>query len=452
MLHHADTHVLPDGFKEQMENLLKDENEYTQFIESYNENPNYGLRTNTLKVTPDKLSSMLNLGEKVSWCESGFYFTEDDRPSKSPFYAAGLYYIQEPSAMLPAVLLDVRQNQKVLDLCGAPGGKTTFLAERLNETGLLVANDISATRCQALRQNLELFGVKNAVVTAENPDKLAKVFPSFFDRVLVDAPCSGEGMFRKSPELIKQWEKGREFCETQSQILESAAKMVADGGKIVYSTCTFNKEENEDIIYKFLEKHNEFRLVPIEHEKLGVSKGLGLSECARIFPHQQKGEGHFAACLEKRWDISVFVEREAKVSENELFTDFCNKHLSEGFLSSLKGRFVLHNNSLFLQPHTFPENTKLRVIRSGLHLGEIKNGRFAPAWHLAMALKQGEAQNSVSYPIDDSKVSAYLRGDSFDVPCADGYALFCVESLRNQGFPLGFGKVVNGRMKNLYRR
>lgn len=265
---------IPEAFAARMKSLLSEE-EYRAFIASYMEPRRQGLRVNRLKLSPDTLLARVDWPlSPVPWTEDGFYYPENLRPAKHPYYHAGLYYIQEPSAMSPASVLDVHPGERVLDLCAAPGGKTTQLAASLQGEGILVTNDNNPNRVKALVKNVELYGIRNAVVTNETPDKLAVVFPEYFDKILVDAPCSGEGMFRKEPDMMKSWSETaiEACCGMQRSILMDAARMLRPGGRLLYSTCTFAPEENEQMIAEFLDRHPDFSVVPVYmHE--GWEKG-----------------------------------------------------------------------------------------------------------------------------------------------------------------------------------
>jgi len=294
------TAFLPDIFLQQMRELLLP-GEFDAFCETYEQPTVRGLRLNKLK--PQSVAFDFNTLATVPWCAEGLYYNEETRPSKSIFHHAGLFYIQEPSAMCPVEVLKPMPGDRVLDLCAAPGGKSAQIAGHMMGAGLLVSNDASPTRSRALVKNLERLGVTNAVVTTELPKKLTGRFPEFFDKILVDAPCSGEGMFRRDADAVKAYTANKpDACvEMQTDILRYAARMLKPGGRLVYSTCTFNMKENENVIAWFLENNPEFCAVAIEHERLGISAGLGaLSEAGRIFPHRAVGEGHFVALLEKK--------------------------------------------------------------------------------------------------------------------------------------------------------
>ncbi|HBE85616.1 MAG TPA: SAM-dependent methyltransferase, partial [Lachnoclostridium sp.] len=287
---------ISEEFLNRMKDLLG-EDEYEAYLKSFEEERLYGLRINTLKITPEKFTNMTTLKLKpVPWIYNGFYYEGEERPAKDPYYYAGLYYLQEPSAMTPASLLPVVPGDKVLDLCAAPGGKSTELGAKLKGQGLLVSNDISNSRAKALLKNLELWGIENICVTSEEPKKLKETFGEFFDKILVDAPCSGEGMFRKDADMVKSYEEhGPEYyAAIQREIMDQAVGMLAPGGYILYSTCTFSACENEDIIRRTLKFHEEMELIRLPLFE-GASGGIGLPGCLRLFPHKIEGEGAFMA-------------------------------------------------------------------------------------------------------------------------------------------------------------
>ena len=300
----TDVKQLPEAFLKEMEQLLGDE--YEAYIKSYEEAWKPGLRVNTLKIMPEEFKNLSHLElTPVDWTEKGFYYEDTERPARHPFYYAGLYYLQEPSAMAPAAVLPVEPGDKVLDVCAAPGGKSTELAAKLQGKGMLVSNDISYSRARALLKNLELAGAENISVLSEEPGKLAAVWPEFFDKILVDAPCSGEGMFRREEDMVKDWvSRGPSYYSSiQREILEQAVAMLKPGGMMLYSTCTFSKKEDEENVSFILENHPDMELVPIDKERFkGLSDGFGYKETGRLFPHRIQGEGHFLALFHKKED------------------------------------------------------------------------------------------------------------------------------------------------------
>ncbi len=449
--------ILPEQYVNNMRELLGDG--FDSYMESLDKPRHYGLRANTLKATPEQLKDLLAFNlEPVPWCGDGFYYSENERPAKSPFYNAGLFYIQEPSAMAAVSLLDISAGDKVLDLCAAPGGKSCHAAAKLGGSGVLVSNDVSASRIKALVKNLELSGVTNAVVLNEPPERLSERFAGYFDKIIIDAPCSGEGMFRKDPSAVKSWSENKpaECARLQTNILFHAAKMLAPSGEIVYSTCTFGIAENEAIIADFLSRNADFEGVPMdspENRRLGFDAGFGLNNAVRLWPHKINGEGHFVARLRKSaggadyaYEHRYATASQKGLSEKDasLFHSFCDEFLNVSFR---KRRMELHGISLYVLPETdyFPDLRGIRVCRSGFYVGDIKPKRFEPSQALAMGLRREDAKIVIDFNRDSPETTKYLKGDSFETGGADGWALVCME-----GFPLGWGKVKDGRMKNKY--
>lgn len=436
---------LPIEYTVKMQKLLGEE--YPKYLDSFEESRYFGLRVNSMKMTSEEFAkkNIFSL-TPVPWCKEGFYYLEGERPAKHPYYHAGLYYLQEPSAMCPGAILPIVNGDRVLDVCAAPGGKSTQLAARLGGEGLLVANDISAGRAKALLKNMELFGVRNSIVMSEPPERLAERFGDFFDKILIDAPCSGEGMFRKEPAMIKSWkEEMLAFCQKQqSEILEDCARMLRPGGMILYSTCTFAVEENEKSIANFLERHQEFSIVPIE-KKYGFSEGIGeLHHCARLYPHKIKGEGHFLALLQKNGTAEkVMLEGEIGEKEKELapFYEFEKEVLK----TKLQGTYKIFGESLYLLPFEMPSVKGLRALRTGWQLGTLKKGRFEPAQAFAMGLSKNEVSSAVDFSLEDDRVIRYLKGETVEADGKDGWTLVCTD-----GFPLGWAKRQGGRLKNKY--
>lgn len=458
---------LPPGFAARMSDLLTD---YQKFLASYTDTSLAGLRANTLKIDPEELKYLLpNVGRVVTWCPDGFYYDADFRPGKSPYYHAGLYYIQEPSAMSPAAVMDVSPGHRVLDLCAAPGGKSTQLAAKLKGRAILFANDVSASRARALVKNIELSGVTNCVITSESPARLAARLTEYFDRILVDAPCSGEGMFRRDPDARKTWiSRKPEICTAlQRESLHFAAMMLKPGGRLMYSTCTFAPEENELMIEEFLSTHKDFDGVQIPHAEYGIEPGLrGEGHTARIWPHRQKGEGHFMAYLEKQKNCDEIAEsrpvhyfrsrpgnvdregNDAPVGSLRPFpeyTDFCNKHLN--FMPEPTFR---HGDSLYLTPPALPNLSSLRVLRSGLYLGDVRTKRFEPSQAFAMTLRPENVHSCINLSIDDKDLYRYLKGESFALSVSEKNLANSWNLIALNSFPLGWAKITDGRLKNKY--
>ena len=460
----TDVRQLPVAFLLKMQELLG--KEYGQYLESFKEEWKPGLRVNTWKLEPRELAKLVpwNL-EPVPWADNGFYYDgtldgEVLRPSKHPAYYAGLYYLQEPSAMTPAAMLPVVPGDRVLDLCAAPGGKSTELASKLKGRGMLVSNDISYSRARALLKNLELAGAANICVTSEAPEKLAGVWPEFFDKILVDAPCSGEGMFRRDEDMVKDWnEKGPEYyVPIQRQILSQAAAMLRPGGYMLYSTCTFSVEEDEENVAYVLEEFPQMQLCCLDLDKVpGACGGFGLSGCMRLFPHRLKGEGHFLALMRKKggddggkeilppMDPGTAGKRVRAVEKEKELDAFLRQSGTEWDY----GRIVIHQDNAYYLPEGLAWNLPLRFLRTGLFLGELKKGRFEPSQALAMSMKAGQFPNTVSFPGGDSRVLRYLKGETISLEGDEGPVKgWCLAAM--EGFPLGWAKGTGMSLKNKY--
>ena len=452
---------LPIEFEKKMKAFLG--NEWDDFLYSSDNNRFQALRFNTLKVqSPEERMRILKTlkissDKRVSWANAAYYFDENVRPGKHPYHEMGLYYIQEPSAMSAAALLAPKPGMRVLDLCAAPGGKSTQLATYLGDSGLLVSNEINTQRSRILSQNIERMGIKNAIVTNEDSFVLASHFPGFFNAIQVDAPCSGEGMFRKLPEAIEQWSmENVAICAArQKEILDNAAVMLKPGGVIVYSTCTFSKEENEDVIEYFLERYPDFTLEEME----------------RFWPHKVDGEGHFVAKLVRRGCVDTDLKADRKTQKNKnsknrknetkpaltkenmkLLSEFLDETISEDMAAWIKNsRLVMFGEQLYRLPDMEVDIKGLKVQRAGLHIGEFKKQRFEPSHSLALALKLSEAKNVVKLTWDDPQTTGFFNGQSVmlsdeqTAECKKGWALVCVD-----GYPAGWGKVNGAQVKNHY--
>ena len=467
---------LPEAFLEHMKDLLGDE--YEAYLDSRQRSCFRGLRVNTSKVEAEKFAEISPFPlERIPWIPNGFYLDAAASASLHPYYAAGLYYLQEPSAMTPAAFLPIQEGECVLDLCAAPGGKATELAARLRGTGLLVANDISNSRAKGLLKNLELFGQGNILVTCESPERLASYFPCFFDKILVDAPCSGEGMFRKEPSMVKDWmEHGPNwYAPIQEEIVKQAARMLKPGGLLLYSTCTFSPKENEETVAHLLEYEPSFRVCPLpEYE--GFAPGRPdllrqLEHCVRIYPHRIHGEGHFLALLQKGEAVSAedncgeetreeirIRKRKGVFSASSKASIACTEW--EQFAKTL-GIYIppeslrLYDGKLYSLPKALWNHSirGLRFLRTGLYLGDVEKKRFIPSQPLAMALRKEDYTVCVNFPSSDQRVVRYLKGETLSLEdkdlemdlSASVWCLVCVDD-----FPLGWGKLVNGQIRNKY--
>lgn len=468
--------MLPQAFLDRMKNML--EGEFEAFLDCFEQEKYQALRLNPLKKNREGESAAALLGGQsdaalaagihltsVPWASNGFYYEKEDQPGKHPYHEAGVYYMQEPSAMAPVTLLEVQPGERVLDLCAAPGGKSTQIAAALQGKGLLISNEIHPARAKILSENIERMGIVNACVTNETPKHLSEVFVEYFDRILVDAPCSGEGMFRKNEAACEEWTpENVTLCgERQDEILDYAADMLRVGGRLVYATCTFAPWENEGSISRFLSRHPEFSLLPIEKSKFGEGcdgvarwtehAAEGIEQSLRLWPHRLKGEGHYAAVLQKEGNVP---EGYSAVSANGLEKGITAKELSKDWgdylqfaqdtlRTALEGNYLRFGDHLYLAPEDMPSVKGLKVLRPGLHVGTLKKNRFEPSHALALAIAPSEALHVWNLPLQEATVKQYLNGQTFAAEGEKGWYLICVD-----GFSLGWGKLAGGIMKNHY--
>ncbi|SFL27618.1 NOL1/NOP2/sun family putative RNA methylase [Paenibacillus sp. 1_12] len=485
-----------------MSDLLGEQ--YQAFMSSYDKPRVYGLRINTMKCSKDQFLKLTSLElSPIPWASSGFYYEEDSRPGKHPHYHAGLYYIQEPSAMAPVELLDVQPGERILDLCAAPGGKSTQIAAKLAGQGMLVTNDIHSDRVKALVKNIELSGVRNAVVLNEQPEKLKHSFVQFFDKILIDAPCSGEGMFRKEADMAKAWESDwvERYAVMQRELLDQAAHMLRPGGRMIYSTCTFSLEENEAMIAEFLDKHPAFIVAPVAAVD-GLSHGYdtdlsgqldsfsdrareAVKGTVRLWPHLLVGEGHFVAVLLHNGsaDDSAHIDMNLHsaaapsiIKPNKSAKSMKSKHLNSSHTGKQPeidlqllysfmaehapevgiSQITLHGEHVYASPIGLPDLSGIRIIRPGWYIGTLKKQRFEPSHALAMGLRSEDVIRTIDLEATSAAASRYLKGETLEVAesavrrrhestAFKGYCLVLID-----GFPVGWGKWQDGMLKNEY--
>ena len=467
---------LPASFEERMQRLLGAE--YEAFRQSYEQDRYYGLRYNPLKTTEETFLERMPFAlEKISWVKEGFYYDADEQPGRHVLHEAGAYYIQEPSAMAVVEILDPKPGEMILDLCAAPGGKSTQIAGRMQGQGLLVSNEIIPGRAKILSQNIERMGIRNCVVCNETPDRLGMFFPAFFDRIVVDAPCSGEGMFRKDDTAISEWSPAHvQMCaERQLTILEAAAGMLKPGGMLVYSTCTFAPDENEGVISRFIKEHMDFAIEKVSCDPVFCEgrpewteePAAGLEYTMRLFPHKLKGEGHYIAALRKagtlfedmsgmlymqqKYGVQNASGKKSRGKQTSVFgmkedmNGFLHTELGlrEDWLDSQGGTLQLFGEQLYLVPERMIPLKGLKVERPGLHLASVKKNRMEPAHALALALSPRETERSKALTLEEAE--RYLHGESLACGEEKGWIL-----LSYLDYPIGFGKASGGQMKNHY--
>ena len=489
--------MIPEKFKERMNLLLG--GEYEEFLEALEQERYQALRVNPMKMDREEFLRKAPFSlAPVPWEENGFYYKKEEtpqQPGKHPWHEAGVYYIQEPSAMSAVPFLEACPGERILDLCAAPGGKSTQIAAAMRGEGLLICNEIHPARAAILSENIERMGVRNALVLNETPDRLADRFPGFFDRILVDAPCSGEGMFRKNEAAGEEWspENVQMCAERQREILEYAYQMLRPGGRLCYSTCTFAPAEDEGSIGWLLKKHPALYVLPVpmpegfasghpewaamgETEEMEETVGQasdpeagsasgpapGLEHTMRLWPHRLRGEGHYVAVLEKTGAAETKEQPTAEQEAEKLpakrtrrrdgekglgekdYAEF-SAFAQENLRVQLSGIYLRFGEQLYLAPEETPVLRGLKVLRPGLHLGTVKKNRFEPSHALALTLRPEDVAHAVSLDAEGRQVKDYLNGLTFPAEGEKGWYLICAD-----GCSLGWGKLAGGIMKNHY--
>lgn len=418
---------LPEAYRARMKAQLGEAG-FAAYLGAMDEHPRRALRVNTLKISPGTFAAMANFPlTPTGLLPESFLFEDDVAIGRHPLHAAGLCYVQEPAAQLPATLAGAAPGMAVLDLCAAPGGKATQLAAQMRNAGLLVANEPVRSRAEALAGNLERLGVQNAIVTCMRPDALAAQLGACFDVVLVDAPCSGEGMFRKEEAAVREWspEHVLACAARQGQILQSAALLLKPSGRLVYSTCTFSQEENEGAVEMFLQAHPDFALV----------------ESRRMYPHSSVGEGQFMALLTRAGigadNAAAFAEpKRERVPPFEAFWE-------ETLQGEPPRAMLLPDGRVMLPPALLPRERKgLHILRAGVPAGEIKNGRFTPDHALALAYPSAAFRQTMG--LECGALTRFLAGET--VACYPDRSGWCPATVL--GYPVGWGKAVDGTLKN----
>ncbi len=441
---------LPLKYKERMKNLLS--SDFDSYEKALADAPVRAFRVNTDKISLEDFQKINVFSkEKIPYVENGFYL-DYDKIGNHPYHHAGMIYVQEPGAMAPAECVDIEPDWKILDMCAAPGGKSTQLKNKLSEKGVLVSNEIVPSRCKILTGNIERLGLRNTVTTCMDTKRLAKTFPDTFDLIMVDAPCSGEGMFRKEEIAIDEWsEENVKMCsERQREILENACICLKSGGYIIYATCTFSLEENEMTVDRFLQEHPEFELVQVKNEVIeSTSDGISFEGCQtdnisfarRFYPHKSKGEGQFMAVLHNK---NEFYEAPKKLKKELVKIDKCvTDFLSDVLISYDESNVLMYNgNPVYFTPDF--EVKKGTAFSCGVTIGEIKKNYILPHHQFFMAM--GKAfKRKIELSADSDEMKKYLHGEEFETDCENGWAAVLVE-----GCAVGGVKVVSGRAKNHY--
>lgn len=424
-----------------MKSLLKDE--YDDFKKALLEKPVKGLYLNRNKKNVERVLEEQYI-EHHPIVENGYLYDENYHPGRSAYFLAGLYYIQEPSAMLVADALPIEPDDFVLDMCAAPGGKSCEIASRLTGEGVLIANDIEASRARILSENIERFGLDNTIVTNVDPMRFTKQFQEAFDKIVLDAPCSGEGMFRKLEQAVDTWSEDKvlECAHIQKNLLKGAYDMLKQGGMVIYSTCTYSYEENEAMVHYAVDELG-FELLPLNKSN-GLCPGVDLDEVVRCYPHHYRGEGHFIALLRKPGNSPRKQVRTIKPSVNLADLKVLEAFYQENLNKKVPSYIIENNGHLYAVKKNFPELKGIRVLRNGLYLGEVRKNRFIPSYSLALTLTKQDVKRSYDYPSESEEIKKYIHGETLEGTGEKGFGVIFVD-----GYPLSFYKESN-QVKNLF--
>lgn len=430
-----------EQFDARMKSLLKDE--YDDFKKALLEKPVKGLYLNRNKKNVERVLEEQYI-EHHPIVENGYLYDENYHPGRSAYFLAGLYYIQEPSAMLVADALPIEPDDFVLDMCAAPGGKSCEIASRLTGEGVLIANDIEASRARILSENIERFGLDNTIVTNVDPMRFTKQFQDAFDKIVLDAPCSGEGMFRKLEQAVDTWSEDKvlECAHIQKNLLKGAYDMLKQGGMVIYSTCTYSYEENEAMVHYAVDELG-FELLPLSKSH-GLCPGVDLDEVVRCYPHHYRGEGHFIALLRKPGNSPRKVVRPMKPQVSPADLKVLKAFYQETLNKKVPAYIIENNGHLCAIKKNFPELKGIRVLRNGLYLGEVRKNRFIPSYSLALTLTKEDVKRSYDYSCDSEEIKKYIHGETLEGTGNKGFGVIFVD-----GYPLSFYKESN-QVKNLF--
>lgn len=430
-----------EQFDARMKSLLKDE--YDDFKKALLEKPVKGLYLNRNKKNVERVLEEQYI-EHHPIVENGYLYDENYHPGRSAYFLAGLYYIQEPSAMLVADALPIEPDDFVLDMCAAPGGKSCEIATRLTGEGVLIANDIEASRARILSENIERFGLDNTIVTNVDPMRFTKQFQEAFDKIVLDAPCSGEGMFRKLEQAVDTWSEDKvlECAHIQKNLLKGAYDMLKQGGMVIYSTCTYSYEENEAMVHYAVDELG-FELLPLSKSH-GLCPGVDLDEVVRCYPHHYRGEGHFIALLRKPGNSPRKVVRPMKPQVSQADLKVLKAFYQETLNKKVPAYIIENNGHLYAIKKNFPELKGIRVLRNGLYLGEVRKNRFIPSYSLALILTKEDVKRSYDYSCDSEEIKKYIHGETLEGTGNKGFGVIFVD-----GYPLSFYKESN-QVKNLF--
>ena len=442
--------MIPSEFEKRMKELLG--KDYAEYENAIGEKAVRSFRINTNKISEEKFLEMNPFGgEKISFADGAYYF-DYDGIGNHPYHHAGMIYVQEPAAMAAVACVDIKPDWNILDLCAAPGGKSTQAALK-NPDGIIVSNEIIPSRCKILTGNIERMGLKNAVTTCTDAERLSDLFGEEFELVIVDAPCSGEGMFRKDDTAVNEWSEANVWrcSQRQKEILSHINKVVKADGFLLYSTCTFSLEENEKIIDGFLEEHGEFELVRVNEavEKVtadGINfdgcKTENINYCRRFYPHISKGEGQFIALLHKKYGNEAEAKRESALKEipkkeQKIVFDFLDDVLINYNKKSVKKH--KENIVVFNSDFCVPNGV---AFSCGVTVGSVQKNYVKPH-HQFFSAMGNDFKRKINLSAEQAE--KYLRGNSIECNCENGWAVVMID-----GCTVGGVKVVNGVAKNHY--
>lgn len=430
-----------EEFDQRMQSLLKDE--YEDFKQALLNKPVKGLYLNRNKKDAGKILDTRYVTHHPI-VDNGYLYNEDYHPGRSAYFLAGLYYIQEPSAMLVADALPIEADDFVLDMCGAPGGKSCQVAGKLSGEGVLIANDIDSSRARILSENVERFGLENTIVTNVDPMRFTSMFQESFDKIVLDAPCSGEGMFRKLDQAVDTWslDKVKECAHIQKNLIKGAFDLLRPGGMVIYSTCTYSYEENEAIVHYAIDELG-FKLLPLPKSH-GLCPGVDLDEVIRCYPHHYQGEGHFIALLQKPGDAPRKQVRTQKPKMSSEALKVLKTFYQENLNIPVPKNVIENKGHLYAIKNNFPELKGIRVLRNGLYLGEVRKNRFIPSYSLALTLTKEDVKRSYNYPSESDEIKKYIHGETLEGNGQKGFGVIFVD-----GYPLSFYKESN-QVKNLF--
>ncbi|SFD74908.1 NOL1/NOP2/sun family putative RNA methylase [Sharpea azabuensis] len=429
-------------FQERMQMLLKDD--YENFAEALKKDDVKALYLNLRKENAKNILNQQFI-TKHPYVSAGYYYDEKHyHPGRSPYFLAGLYYIQEPSAMLVAEKLPIEENDYVLDMCAAPGGKSCMVANKLGKQGLLIANDINLSRAKVLSENIERFAIEQAIVTSTDPKRFERILPGFFDKIILDAPCSGEGMFRSKDLAKETWslEKVKECALIQKRLIDTAYKLLKPGGLLMYSTCTYSIEENEDNVRYALE-HYPMELMPLDHQG-GMSEGVDMPEAIRCYPHRYQGEGQFMALLKKCDDEDKHKYKSIKPKISHEALNIVTKFYQDNLNVNVPAHLYENNGHIYKIMPQFPDLGKIQILRRGLYLGEVRKNYFIPSYSLALSLKKEDFKHYYDFPNDSEEIKKWIHGEALPARNGKGFGGILVD-----GYPLSFYKESNA-IKNLF--